>query len=64
VGFRIYQGLFPKQWGKHKIEERGKIQKKKELVVCFAIACWAMALTVWLLNRRLVHMDIRSFLVF
>jgi len=41
VGFRIYQGIFPKQWENTK-EKKEEICKKE--LVCFAIACLAMAL--------------------
>jgi len=62
-GFQNLSRAISKAMGKTQ-KRRKRKNAKKELVVFFAIACWAMALTVWSLNRRLVHMDIRSFLVF
>jgi hypothetical protein len=57
------EGYFQSNGEKHKREERGENAKKVDGVfLLLRVGQWHSI--VWLLNRRLVHMDIRSFLVF
>ena len=48
--------------GKTQKRRKRKFAKKSWCVLLLRV--WQWHSTVWLLNRRLVHMDIRSFLVF